>query len=63
MSEEPREDLRCECGTQLVDLVDPPDIEVGERRFPFRRTTDHVVCPACRLSYRVVDLADGPPAG
>lgn len=49
-------DLRCVCGEKLVDAFEPPEVAVGDHRFPFRRTTDHLICPVCRRSYRVTEL-------
>lgn len=49
-------DVRCTCGAKLVDRIDPPEVQVGDDRIPFRRTTDYLVCPACASMHRVTDL-------
>lgn len=49
-------DVRCSCGEKLVDAIDPPEVQVGDERIPFRRTTDYLVCPACASMYRVTDI-------
>lgn len=57
-----REAVRCTCGQMLVDDIDPPEVQVGEDRFRFRRTTDYVVCPACDAVHRITDLGGVAPS-
>jgi hypothetical protein len=53
--------VSCACGQTLVDDLDPPDVEVAGARFPFRRHTDYVVCPACESVHRITELGGAEP--
>lgn len=46
----------CTCGQRIVDHLDGCDVVVAGNRFPFRRHTDHLICPSCFWSFRVTDL-------
>lgn len=50
--------VRCRCGAHMVDAMNDQEVVVGGTRYPFRRHTDHVICPQCLFSYRVIDLRD-----
>lgn len=60
MSDEQDDEVRCVCGHKLVDAIDPPEVQIGDERIRFRRTTDYLACPECRRMYRVTDVAAGP---
>lgn len=50
----------CTCGQRLLDGIDPPQVTVEGETFPFRRTTDYVVCDNCGAVYRMTDLETRP---
>lgn len=37
----------CECGEPLVEDADGRLVTIGERSFPFSRSTDYVLCESC----------------
>jgi hypothetical protein len=45
--------VRCTCGERLLDAIDERHVTIEGRTFPFRRTSDHLVCAACNTSYPV----------
>lgn len=53
---EPAIEVRCDCGWLLIDGLEDTAITVGACRFPWRRSTDYVLCPACGASHRVADV-------
>jgi len=48
----------CSCGEVLVEEVTDAGVRPpgADEVFPFRRTTDYVVCAACMLAYDVRSL-------
>jgi hypothetical protein len=50
----------CTCGETLLEAIDPPAVTVDGERFPFRRTTDYIVCRACGATYQAAELEVGP---
>jgi hypothetical protein len=45
--------ILCACGARLLDAVDDRFVTVEGRTFPFRRTTDQLLCATCPAIYPV----------
>lgn len=48
--------VRCTCGAVLAQLVDDTTVTIDGVRLPFRRSTDHLACTPCGLSYPINEL-------
>jgi hypothetical protein len=46
----------CPCGGLLADAMDDVHVVIRGVPLPFRRATDHLLCPACTGSYPVTEL-------